>query len=143
MQINADPEYVQTLPSHLDFVMKNILKPLGKAENQVYLLITESFPRSWIRIPIPNTGPNPDLDLGEPKLLRIPDLQDCVKLVGVLTLSCSPSGSRASGAAPCGPSPALTCPLGLERVQNLRTKNTYILIFNKEGENSAIPPSNK
>jgi hypothetical protein len=56
--------------------------------------------------------------------MRIPDPQDCVKVVGVLTLSCSPSGSRASGAAPCGPSPALTCPPGLETVQNVRTKNT-------------------
>jgi hypothetical protein len=75
--------------------------------------------------------------------MRIPDPQDGVKLVGVLTLSCSPSGSRASGAAPCGPSPALTCPLGLETVQNLRKKNTYILIFNQEGENSAITGKTK
>jgi hypothetical protein len=62
-----------------------------------------------------------------------------VKVVGILTLSCSPSGSRASGAAPCGPSPALTCQLGLE-TENVTTKNTFILIFNQEGENSAIPP---
>ncbi len=83
------------------------------------------------------TGPDPDP--GEPKSTRILDPQDCVKVVGVLTLSCSPSGSRASGAAPCGPSPALTCPLGLE-TENVTTKNTFILIFNQEGENSAIPP---
>jgi|688.fasta_scaffold341999_1 hypothetical protein len=56
--------------------------------------------------------------------MRVPDPQDCVKVEGVLTLSCSPSGSRASGAAPCGPSQALTCPLGLETVTNPRTKNT-------------------
>jgi hypothetical protein len=61
--------------------------------------------------------------------MRIPDPQDWVKLEGVLTLSCSPSGSRASGAAPCGPSPGLTCPLGLETVQNLRTKNTVPIFY--------------